>query len=109
MRGFGKVGVGSSTYVVSLPKFLQEVECPVPGCLEVAHSAVRLQKHFMYRHSISNVAVVQEGVEPLPRCYLCIIYMPAGRLIRHRNMACCNKNTQMRWRRQDVVIVARYL
>ena len=67
-----------------------------------------LYKHFMYSHFRSNVAVVQEGTEALPRCDLYVMHMPAGRLTRHRNTACGNKNTQMRCRRQYVAIAGRY-
>ena len=58
----------------------------------------------MYRHFWSQVAVVQEGAEPLPQCDLCGMHMPAGRLIKHRHTERCNKNTQMWWQRQDVDI-----
>ena len=51
--------------------------------------------------------MVQEGKETLPRCDFGGMHMPAGRIIRHRNTACCNKDTQMRWRRRDVAIAAR--
>ena len=61
---------GLTTYVVSLPKVIQEVRCQVPGCPAVAHRAVRLHEHFMYRHFISKMAVIQEGKEPLPCCEL---------------------------------------
>ena len=88
---------------------LQEIRCPVPGCPAVAHSAGRLSECFMYRYFRYKVAVVQEGKEPLPCCDWCIMHIPAGRLIRNRKTAHCNRNTQMRWRRQDVEIVARCL
>ena len=61
---------GLTTYVVSLPKVIQEVRCQVPGCPAVAHRAVRLQELFMYRHFISKMAVIQEGKELLPCCDL---------------------------------------
>ena len=58
----------------------------------------------MYRHFLSKVAVVQEGLEPLPHCNLCVIHMPAGQIIRHKRTACSEKNTQMRWHRRDAMI-----
>ena len=85
------------------------MKCTVPGCLEVVHSAVRLQKHFMYRHFISTVAVVQEEKEPLLRCDSCGMHMPVGWFISHRRTALCDRNTQMIWRRRDVAIAARCL
>ena len=75
----------------------------------MAHSAGRLRENFMYPHFKSKVAVFQGGTEPLPRRDLCGMHMPAGRLIRHRKTARYDKNTQMRWRRWDVAITARFL
>ena len=95
--------------MVSFPRVLQEVKCPVLGCPAVAHSAGRLRENFMYFHFRYNFEVFQEGTEPLPCCDLCGIHMPARRIISHRNTARCNKNTQMRWRRRGVAIAARYL
>ena len=46
----------------------------------------------------------QEGKEPMPRCDMCGMNMPAGRLIRHPRMAIYDQNAQMRWRRRDVEI-----
>ena len=76
------------------------------GCPAVEHSAGIFFEHFMFRHFISKVEVVQEGKETLPHCDLSVMHMPAGRLIRQRKTAMCDRNTQMRWRRWDVVISA---
>ena len=65
-REVNKLGEGATTYVVSLPRLLQSVKCPVPGCPAIAHSAGRLRESFMYRHVCSQVSVVQEEAEPLP-------------------------------------------
>ena len=54
----------------------------------------------------SWIAVVQEGMEPLPRCDMCGMHMPAGRLIRHRRMARYDWNMQVGLRRWDVEIEA---
>ena len=103
-RGVDEVGVGSTTYVLSSSKVIQEVRFPVPGCLAVAHSAGRLRKNFMFHQFISKVAVVQEDKDTLPCCDMCIMHMPAGRIIRHRRTAKCDMNTQMRWSQQDVAV-----
>ena len=106
MRVVNKVGGGGggTTYVVSLSRVIHSVRCPMPGCPEVAHSAGKLHDHFIYRHFWSQVVVVQEGAGPLPFCDLCEMHMSAGWLIKHRCMARCNKNMQMRWQIRDVVI-----
>ena len=80
-RGVDNVGEGPITYVVYLPKVLQEVRCSVPGCPAVAYGAGRLREYFMHCHFRSKVPVFQEGKELLPRCDLCEIHMLAGRLI----------------------------
>ena len=54
--------------VVYLPKVVQEVRCPVPGCTAVEHIAGRLRENFIFRHLRSKVAVLQERKETLPRC-----------------------------------------
>ena len=82
-RGVDKKGEGPTTYVVSFPRILQSVRFPVLGCPAVAHSAVRLREHFMFQHFWSWIAVVQEGMEPLPRCNLYRMHITAGRLIKH--------------------------
>ena len=66
------------TYVVSFPWVLKTVRYSVTGCQAVAHSAVRLREHFMYRNFFSWIAVVQERREMLPRCDLCGIHIPEG-------------------------------
>ena len=58
-RGVDELGECPSTYVVSFPIILQEVDFPVPGLPAISHSAGRLQKHFMYLHFRSKLAVVQ--------------------------------------------------
>ena len=84
---------GATTYVVSFPGVLQEVNFMVPGCMAVAHSVGLIHKPFMYRHLRSKVVVVQEGTEPLS-CYdLCGNHMTAGQLIKHQRTAHCDKNT----------------
>ena len=107
-RGVDEVGGGPTKCVVSSPKVLQEVICTVPGCPVLAHGADRFFKHFMFRHFISKVAIVQEGKETLPRCEMCRIHITEGRLIRHRRMERCDRNDQMRWRRRDVAVAAKF-
>ena len=77
--------------------------------MAVAHSAGRLQEHFVYLHFQSKVAVVQEGEDQFPYCDFCVMHTPLGRLIKHQRTAQCDKNTQIRWRRWDVEITDKYL
>ena len=80
-RGVNDKGELPTTYVVSLPRILPLVRCPVPGCPAVVHTAGRMRENFMFQHFWSQIAVVQEGKESLPRCDLRGMHMPAGRLI----------------------------
>ena len=61
-RWVDEKGYGPSTYVVSFPRVLQLVRCPVPGCPVVSHSAVRLRGNFMFRHLRYWIEVFQEGI-----------------------------------------------
>ena len=40
----------------------------------------------------------------MPRCVMCVINMPEGRLIKHHSMARCFKNTWTRLRRKDIEV-----
>ena len=93
--------------MVSFPRVLKTVRCPVPSCPEVVHSAGRMRENFMYRHFLSQIAVVQEGMEPLPRCDLCGMHMSAGRILKHQRTKWCDRNMHIRWRRKDVAIASR--
>ena len=108
MRRVDEVGGGTTTYVVSFPKVIQELRCLVPRFPAVAHSVGKLRERLMFRHFISKVAGVQEGKDMLPRCDLSGMHMPTGRLIWHRETARCNRNSQMRWRQQDVATVDKF-
>ena len=93
--------------MVSFPRVLKTVIRPVSGCPEVAHSAGQMREHFMYRHLFSHKVVVQEEMEPMPRCDLFGMHMPSGRLLKHQQTERCDRNTQIRWRRRDAAIASR--
>ena len=50
--------------------------------------------------------VLQEGSETLPRCDMCGIHIPEGRLIKNWRMVCFLKNTEKRIRRKDVEVTS---
>ena len=60
---------------MSFPRVFQTVKFEVLGCPDVAHSAGLLQEHFVYHHFWSNVAVVQQRLEPLPHCDVCRMHI----------------------------------
>ena len=59
-------GGGPVTYVVSFPRVLNTVKCPVIGCLEAVHSVGPIREDFVLQKHFSLIAVVQEGKEPCP-------------------------------------------
>ena len=61
----------------------------------------------MYRHFFAWIALVQERMDPLPRCDFCGMNMPAGRLLKKQRKKRCNQNTQIRWRSKDVANASR--
>ena len=83
MRGVEEGVEVPTTYVVYLSRIHKSMRRPVLGCPAVAHSAGRLREYFTFQHFRSQIVVVQEGKEPLPRCNLFRMHMPAVRLIKH--------------------------
>ena len=104
ISGVNEKGEGPTTYMVLLPRILQSVRFPVPGCPVVSHRAGRLWENFMFIKFWSHIAVVQERKEPLPHCDLCGMHMPEGRLIKNFRIERCDRNMQMRWWTRDVEI-----
>ena len=94
--------------MVSLSRVLNMVRCPVMGCLSVEHSAGCMREHVMYRNFFARIAVVQEGMDPLPRCDLCGMHMLARRLLKYQCTKRYDRNMQMLCRRKDVAIASRY-
>ena len=82
VRGVDVGGGGLEVYKVSFPWILKLVDCPVEGCPDKAKTPGRLREHFIFLHCKLNVAILQEGPEPLPWCDQCGIYMKAARLFK---------------------------
>ena len=87
--------------MVYFSRVLQTVKCPVPRCPSVSHSVGKLRNNFMYCHFRYKVDVVQEGVEALTCCDLCVMYMPSGRLIKYQSTEGYDKNTHIWCQRRD--------
>ena len=66
------------------PRILKLVECPAYGCPERAKTPGRLREYFMYQHWKSKVAIMQEGQEPLPRCYQRKMHIPEAKIFKNR-------------------------
>ena len=74
---------GKETYMVFFPQVLKLVACPEDGFLERANNSGRLRENFMYQNWKSNVVIIQEGTELLPRCDHWSIDMTEACLIKH--------------------------
>ena len=68
VKGVDIGGGGLEIYKVSFTRMLKLVHCPVEVCPAKEKDPGRIREHFMFHHSKSKVAILQEGPEPLPRC-----------------------------------------
>ena len=72
------------TYVVSLPRVLLLMACPVEGCLVRANNLGRICEHFVYMHWKANIAILQEVPPPLPQFTNYSVHIPAAKLEIHK-------------------------
>ena len=86
-------GGGPKTYRVYFPWVLKAVACPIDGCPSREKKTGRIRAHFMYLHWKPKVETLQEGLEPLPRCYHCGVHVPVAGLIKYRQEESRNKVT----------------
>ena len=93
--------------MVSFLWILKLAGCPVEVFPVRANNPGRLRENFMYQHWKLKVAIVYEGMEPLPRCEQCGMHTPADRLFKHRRTDKCNKATERRLRQRDMEMAAR--
>ena len=63
----------------------------------------------MYQQFWSQVALMQKGLDLLPRGDLCGIHIPAGWIIKIFKNQRCNNTTQIKWQRRYTVIANRYI
>ena len=83
------------------------MELLVEGFPASANNPGRVREHFLYLHWKSKVEILQEGLEPLPRCDQCGMHMRAARMIKYRRTDKCNKAMERRIRWKDVEMTAR--
>ena len=65
-RGVDVGGWGPEKCVLSFPRVLNSVACPLDRCLTRANNPGSLREHFVYQNWKSKVAILQGGPEPLP-------------------------------------------
>ena len=94
-RGKGPPGVPDVLSGKGAPR-----RCPMEGCPGnlVTRSAMRL--HFLHRHVLDTVVMLEEGNSPHPRCARCDMQVPRRALNgRHPGTALCEKGAERKRRR----------
>ena len=95
IRGVEIGGGGPEIYVVSFPRVLKSVECPVYECLSMENNLGRLRENFMYLNWKAKIVILQEFPAPLPWCDHCGIHIPAVRLWRNNMNVIFNRSMEM--------------
>ena len=64
------------TYHMEFPAKGGPRRYPVEGCLVQAATRTAMQVHFLYRHVLDNVVILEEETPPHPRCTQCDMLVP---------------------------------
>eukprot|EP00978_Attheya_sp_CCMP212_P005927 scaffold13219_cov61-Attheya_sp.AAC.3 len=84
------VGLTTGEYIVSFPKTVSLINCPIKGCPGKATSRAYLHTHFMHRHVKDTLIILDEGTFPHPRCDHCGMFVPRPAVYTsHPNTAMC--------------------
>lgn len=71
------------------------------GCSGHAHSKAGLQMHFVRRHPVDSICILEEGGQPLPRCKLCDMHIIELSLNRgHTNTVSCHNGMALKQQRE---------
>jgi hypothetical protein len=90
------LGRASAPYLISMPQRRMSVSCPVEGCPACVSDRFGLRRHFMFRHPACTLAILEEGLVPLPRCPLCRMHLPLASVRTHTSTALCRQGTMLR-------------
>ena len=66
-------GIGPQIYRMYLPAKGGLQKCPVAGCLGRVATRTEMRVHFVHRHVLDTVVILEEGNFPHPRCAWCVI------------------------------------
>ena len=61
-------GIGPQTYKMSFPAKGGPRNCPVAGCPGRVAMRTEMQVHFVHRHVLDTMVILEEGTTPHPRC-----------------------------------------
>ena len=82
-------------HIVSMPTRKFDIDCPVPGCPGHATDRFSLRRHFMHRHILDTLIIIEEGI--LPRCDQCGMFITTdspSELTRHQNTKICRSGAK---------------
>jgi hypothetical protein len=85
-------------YSVSFPPYCKLVECLVEGCPGRTCNRGHLHRHFMGKHPLDNIVILEEA--PLPRCEACDMCVTHYALQNdHRNSEQCGRGAEAKKKR----------
>ena len=94
------VGSGPQRYWMSFPAKRGPQKYPVAGCPGRVATRTEMRVHFLHRHVLDIVVILEEGNSPHPRCARCNMLVPRRALNRwHPGTAQCNKGAEQKRRR----------
>ena len=93
-------GDGHRTFRMTFPANGGPQNCPVEGCPGWVATRTAMQMHFLHRHVLNTVVVLEKGNLPHPWCARCDIMFPRRALnVRHLATAQCARGAERkRWR-----------
>ena len=93
-------GIGPQTYRMSFLEKGGTRKFPVAGCSDRVATRTAMRVHFVHRHVLDTVAILEEGNFPHPRCAQCNMLVPWRALNgRHPGTAQCRKGAERKRQR----------
>ena len=88
---------GAQSYRMSFPEKGGPQKCPVEGCPGRVATRMEMQVHFVHRHVLDIVVILEEGNFPHPLCARCNIQVPRRALNGwHLGTAQCHKGAELK-------------
>ena len=93
-------GAGPRTFRMNFPEKGGSRSFPVEGCTGRAATRMAMRVHFLHRHVLNTVVILEEGKPLHPRCARCDILVPRRDLnIRHPATYQCSRGAERKRRR----------
>ena len=94
------VGEGPRTFQMTFPEKGGPRNYPVEGCPGQVATRTEIRVHFLHRHVINTVFIMEEGNFPHPRCARCDMLVPRRDLNgRHPTTDQCSRGAERNRRR----------